>query len=253
MTELSGSELAATRWRDATIVEIIPQTPRIKSFILQLPRPLAHGAGQHVDVRLTAPDGRRAIRSYSIASAPDDSPLFELAIERLENGEVSPFFHDVAAVGDLIEVRGPLGGHFAWSAGDGGPLLLVGGGSGIVPLMSMIRHRHAAEAKTQVPAMLLFSARYWSDVLYREELFDLDCRSSGFDVVLTVTREPSRRAQDYNRRVDSRMIATVLDRLSSPPGFVFVCGSNAFVNAATDGMLDAGIPPSVIRTERYGP
>jgi ferredoxin-NADP reductase len=253
MTKLSASELPAIPWQDATIVDVIPRTPRVKSFILELQRPLPHRAGQHVDVRLTAPDGRRAMRSYSIASAPGDSSRIELAIELLENGEVSPFFHNVAVVGDVIEVRGPLGGHFAWSAGDGGPLMLVGGGSGVVPLMSMIRHRHSAAARVRVPTVLLFSARCWDDLLYREELFDLACQGNGFEVVLTLTREASTRAQGYHRRVDPPMIAAVLSRLAHKPRFAFICGSNGFVSAAADGMLDAGLPPSVIRTERYGP
>src|SRR5215472_10554512 len=131
----------AVRWQTAVVKDIITRTPRIKSFILLPSRPFKFVAGQHVDVRLTAPDGYRATRAYSIASAPEDSPQIELAIERLEDGEVSPYFHEVVEIGDSIEFRRPLGGHFIWSKIDGGPLLLIGGGSGLVPLMAIIRHR----------------------------------------------------------------------------------------------------------------
>ena len=130
-------------WQSATVMEIIPRTPRIKSFILKLSKPFEYLAGQHVDLRLTAPDGYRAMRSYSIGSAPSNNGTIELSIENLKDGEVSSFFHDVVVVGDEIELRGPLGGYFNWTGSEGGPILLLGGGSGVVPLMSMIRHRHA--------------------------------------------------------------------------------------------------------------
>ena len=155
-------------WQEATIVGIASDTPRVKSFLFATPAPIAFRAGQHVDVRLTAPDGYQAERSYSIASAPERTDGIELAIERLDDGEVSPFFHEVAEIGDAIELRGPIGGHFVWSVEDGGPLLLLGGGSGVVPLMSMLRHR--AARGSDVPALLLFSARTWEDVIFRDEL-----------------------------------------------------------------------------------
>jgi ferredoxin-NADP reductase len=251
MTDAPAGTLPASHWQNAKIVEIIPRTPTIKSFIFALSEPFAYRAGQHVDVRLTAPDGYKAMRSYSIASAPGGaSARIELAIELLENGEVSLFFHETAAVGDDIEIRGPLGGHFIWTTDDGGPLLMVGGGSGLVPLMSMIRYRQAAASA--VPALLLLSARSWHDVLYRDELFDLSAQGTGLDVVLTLTREAPRRREDYGRRLDSRMMTDVLARLPAAPRHVFICGSNAFVNAAADGALEAGVPASVVRTERYG-
>lgn len=241
---------AVAQWQTATILEIIPRTPRIKSFIFELPNAITQLAGQHIDIRLTAPDGYKAMRSYSIASAPSGSRRIEVAIELLQNGEVSPFFHEVAAVGDEIEVRGPLGGHFIWSEADGGPLLMVGGGSGLVPLMSMIRYRQATAVS--VPAVLLLSARRWVDVLYRDELFDLSGRCKGLDVVLTLTREPPMRPGDYGRRVDAAMMAEVLGRLPGEPRYAFVCGTNAFVSAAADGIVEAGVPASLVRTERYG-
>jgi len=166
------------RWQQAVISAIVPQTPRIKSFFFELSRPFTFRAGQHVDVRLTAPDMYQAERSYSIASAPHSQTGLELVIERLEDGEVSPFFHDVAEVGDDIELRGPIGGHFVWEVADGGPLLLLGSGSGVVPLMSMIRDR--ASRHSRVPMVLLFSARTFGDVLFRDELACLGCPSRWF-------------------------------------------------------------------------
>ncbi len=240
----------AVRWQTAVVTEIVTRTPTIKSFFFALSQPFVFRAGQHVDVRLTAPDGYRAMRSYSIASAPEDPGRIELAIELLENGEVSEFFHEVVAVGDSIDLRGPLGGYFIWSAADGGPLVLVGGGSGVVPLMAMLRHRRAVKA--DVPAVLLFSARTWDNVLYRDELFELERHQDGFTLVLTLTRERPRRAGDYDRRVDAAMMADVLARLPSVPKHVYVCGSNAFVDSAADGAVAAGISAPDVRTERYG-
>ena len=250
VTDESLAQPQAVHWQTAVVTDIISRTSRIKSFVFAPSRPFVFEAGQHVDVRLTAPDGYRAMRSYSIASAPEDPTRIELAIERLEDGEVSPFFHEVVAVGDEIELRGPLGGHFVWSESDGGPLLLAGGGSGVVPLMAMIRHRQAVALEVSI--VLLFSARTWDDVLYRDELFDLDGRKNGFRLVLAMTREPPRRTGDYGRRVDAKMIEEVVTRLPSAPKLVFVCGANQFVNAAADGAVAAGVPASIVRTERYG-
>lgn len=238
------------RWQEATIAAIMTDTARVKSFMLAPMSPFAFRAGQHVDVRLTAPDGYQAERSYSIASAPESPERIELAIERLDDGEVSPFFHDVAQVGDTIELRGPIGGHFVWEVEDGGPLLLLGGGSGIVPLMSMLRHR-AAEG-SHVPAALLFSSRTRDDVIFRDELLSLDARNDGFQLALALTREAPRRPRDFGRRVDADMVAELIARLPSPPRHVFVCGGNPFVEAAAQGALSAGIDRAPIRTERYG-
>ncbi|RWN25824.1 FAD-binding oxidoreductase [Mesorhizobium sp.] len=247
---MSDGPAAQSPWQTVTITRIEKRTPRVTSFFLRPSRPFAYCAGQHVDVRLTAPDGYQARRSYSIASAPEAGETIELAIERLDDGEVSPFFHEVAAVGDEVELRGPLGGHFVWSDSDGGPLLLVGGGSGVVPLMAMIRHR--AARKSAVPATLVFSARIWDEVIFRDELIDFHDRRDGFDLVLTLTREPARRPADYSRRIDVAMIEQSMVRLPTPSRFAFVCGSNAFVSAAAQALIDAGVPASLIRTERYG-
>jgi ferredoxin-NADP reductase len=240
----------AIPWQTATLTRIVPQTPRITSFFFALAVPFAFVAGQHVDVRLTAADGYRAMRSYSIASAPGDGTTIELAIELLDDGEVSSFFHNIAMEGDSIEMRGPLGGYFLWPDRGHEPVLLAGGGSGVVPLMSMVRHRRAI-GETR-PCVLLYSARTMDDVLYRDELLELDSQSDGFSLVLTLTRAKATRANDFSRRIDADLVMEALARLPERPGVVYVCGSNAFVNAATDGVLSAGVSERAIRTERYG-
>ena len=247
---MSAETSPQSPWQTASITRIEKRTPRVTSFWFRPSRPFTHLAGQHVDIRLTAPDGYQARRSYSIASAPEAGAGIELAIERLDDGEVSPFFHDVAAVGDEIELRGPLGGHFIWQESDGGPILLVGGGSGVVPLMAMVRHRTLR--KSAEPVALVFSARIWDEVIFRDELIGLDDRRDGFDLVLTLTREPAMRPSDYSRRVDARMMAQAVERLPKAPRLAFVCGSNAFVSAAAQALIDAGVEASLIRTERYG-
>jgi ferredoxin-NADP reductase len=247
---MSDAAAVQSPWQEARIVRIERRTPRVTSFFLQPSRPFTYRAGQHVDVRLTAPDGYQARRSYSIASSPGADTAVELAIERLEDGEVSPFFHDVAAVGDEVELRGPLGGHFVWPDFEHGPILLVGGGSGVVPLMSMVRHR--AASRSTVPILLVFSARVWDEVIFRDELLGLDERKDGFSLVLTLTREAARRPADYSRRVDVAMMRDAVARLPEPPRVVFVCGSNAFVSAASQALIDAGVAAEIIRTERYG-
>jgi ferredoxin-NADP reductase len=247
---MSDASAAQSPWQTARITCIKKRTPRVTSFFFVTSRPFAYRAGQHVDVRLTAPDGYQARRSYSIASAPETGGTVELAIERLDDGEVSPFFHDIAAVGDEVELRGPLGGHFVWSDSDGGPLLLVGGGSGVVPLMAMLRHRTAR--RSAVPVALVSSARVWDEVIFRDELIGLDDRRDGFDLVLTLTREAARRPVDYSRRIDAAMVMQSMARLAEPPKPAFVCGSNAFVSAAAQALIDARVPAGLIRTERYG-
>jgi ferredoxin-NADP reductase len=233
----------------ATIAGIVKRTPRVTSFFFKPSLPLAYLPGQHVDVRLSAPDGYQTQRSYSIASTPESADTIELAIERLDDGEVSTFFHDVATMGDEIELRGPIGGHFIWTVEDGGPTLLIGGGSGVVPLVSMIRHR--AAQGSLLPVLLLYSARTREELIFRDELLSLKQQGNGFDLVLTLTREQIHEA-DYSRRIDPAMIAEVLARMPAQPRQVFVCGSNAFVTAATDALIAADVPASVIRTERYG-
>jgi ferredoxin-NADP reductase len=250
MIEQTGEISTDARWQKAAVVGIQTRTPRIKSFFLVPHTPFHFRSGQHVDLRLTADGGYTAMRSYSIGSSPTEISRIELSIERLADGEVSPFFHDVVAVGDEIELRGPLGGHFTWRPQDGGPLLLIGGGSGLVPLMSMIRHQQSAASA--LPVVLLLSARTWNEVLYRDELLEIDNSHEEFKLALALTRESPKRAADYGRRIDGAMVADVLQFLPSLPKFVFVCGSNPFVNAGADGAIANKIPSQSIRTERYG-
>lgn len=238
-------------WQTCTIAEIVQRTPTIKSFFLRLNKPFVHIAGQHVDVRLTAPDGYIAMRSYSIASAPSAWNVIELAVERLPDGEVSPFLHDVAAAGDEIELQGPIGGNFLWPERPTAPVLLIGAGSGVVPLMAMIRQRRASGQT--VPTALLLSSRTQRDVLYGDELLAMEMTDPYFELALAITREtPAPRPTDFARRIDSAMVGELVARLPRMPGHVFVCGSNPFVNIAADGALAAGLDASMIKTERYG-
>lgn len=241
---------APALWQPGVVGEIVRQTSTITSFFFRLPRPFRYRAGQHVDVRLTAPDGYSASRSYSIASAPDDSERIELAIERFDSGEVSSFFHEIVRRNDEIELRGPLGGHFVWPAAPAGPVLLIGAGSGLVPLISMLRYACTADLDT--PIALLLSARTWDEVLFRDELVAFEVELARFWLRLAITRERPRRMRDFGRRIDSEMVIETVADLPEPPAHVFVCGSNDFVNRAVDGALAAGLPAGAIRTERYG-
>ena len=238
----------ALRWQQATIERIVRQTPRVVSVFLRTAIG-PHEAGQHVDIRLTAPDGYEAQRSYSIASAPG-APEIELAIERLEEGEVSPYFHEVAQPGDTFEVRGPIGGHFIWRTQDGGPLLLIGGGSGVVPLMAIARHRANTAPSTQT--LLAYSARTWDEIIYRDELFDLEASDANFRLTLTTTREPRHRAHDFDRRLDRLLLSDILEGWGHAPRHAYVCGSNAFVEAVTSALVADGVPAAIVRAERYG-
>jgi ferredoxin-NADP reductase len=232
------------------IERIERQTARVKSFFLRPRNWRSFRAGQHLDLRLTAPDGYQVQRSYSVASAPGLEGRYEIAVERLDDGEVSPFFHDVADVGDAIEIRGPFGGHFVWGPEDGGPLLLLGGGSGVAPLMSILRHR--AVVAGDVPAVLLYAARTWDDVIYREELIARDAAESDFTLLLSLSRDTARRPQDASRRIDAPLLTVTLARLGAAPRLTFVCGSNPFVEAVTGHLLDLALNPETIRTERFG-
>jgi ferredoxin-NADP reductase len=243
-----ASSAAPARWQEAVIERIVARTPRVISVFLRVPLG-PHVAGQHVDVRLTAPDGYQAQRSYSIASAPRSKDI-ELAIERLEDGEVSPFFHEVARPGDTIEVRGPIGGHFVWRAADGGPILLIAGGSGIVPLVAIVRDWSAAQPKT--PVLLVYSARTWEDLVFRDELLNIQAHETDFLFIATTTRGPRHRPEDLDRRVDRALLRAVLTRWGRTAREVYVCGSNVFVEAMTSSLVLEAVPPGRIRTERYG-
>jgi ferredoxin-NADP reductase len=236
-------------WRVATVKAVRAETPAARTILLDVPDWPGHVAGQHVDVRLTAEDGYQAQRSYSIASAPEADDL-ELTVERIDDGEVSPYLVDELRAGDQFEVRGPVGGHFTWRAADGGPLLLVAGGSGLVPLMAMLRHR-AAQASTAT-ARLLVSARTPDDVLYRDELAVLAARGDGLAVACTLTRERPPDWDGYDRRVDAAMLEKVGPAPAATPR-VFVCGPTAFVERVADLLVAMGHAPASIRAERFGP
>ena len=240
-------QLYRTLWRIGEVVEVVPETPRTKSLVLEVPGWEGHKAGQHVDVRLTAEDGYQAQRSYSIASAPESQ--LAITVERLEDGEVSPYLVEEVREGDRFEIRGPIGGYFVWDPSEPRPLLLVGGGSGVVPLMAMIRHRAASGASA--PARLLYSSRTLEDVIYRAELEELAGRGDGFEVVHTLTRAQPEGWTGYARRIDRELLQEVAWPAEDEPQ-VFVCGSTRFVDAAADGLVELGYDPQWIKTERFG-
>jgi ferredoxin-NADP reductase len=229
------------------VAELIDETARVRSIVLDPPAWPGHRAGQHVDVRLTAEDGYQAQRSYSIASSPEDGQLV-LTVERLDDGEVSPYLVDELRPGDELELRGPIGGYFVWEETLGGPLLLLAGGSGIVPLRSMLRHRAALEST--VPVRLLYSARALDEVIYRDELSRL--AADGVDIRFTLTREWPEGWRGHRRRID----AELLREIAWPPHdgpLVYVCGPTGFVETVAGGLVELGHEPGRIRTERFGP
>ena len=231
------SQRAPGGWQIATVARVKQETPRVKSFLLDLPMWMPHLPGQHYDVRLTAPDGYRAQRSYSVASSPLDAGTIELTIDRLADGEVSPYFHDVVMEGDLVEVRGPFASYFVWRGES--PVLLVGGGSGVVPLMAMLRHRRRALPDARM--RLVYSVREAADVIYADELGD--------DAVVTYTRRPPDGWAGHTGHIDAELLAQ-----AAQPGAqaVFACGSNAFVETASRVAMELGYAAGDIRTERYG-
>jgi ferredoxin-NADP reductase len=235
-------------WRVATVAEVVEETAQAVTLVFDAPGWPGHVAGQHVDVRLTAEDGYQAQRSYSIASGPEDGRL-ALTIERLDDGEVSPYLAGVVRAGDEIELRGPIGSHFSWRVEDGGPLLLVGGGSGLVPLMSMLRHR--AAQGSDVDARLLVSARRLGDLLYRAELEAL-AAGPGLAVHRTLTRERPDGWDGFDRRVDRELLEAVGPAPAERPR-VFICGPTGFVEQVADALVDLGHAPDAIHAERFGP
>jgi ferredoxin-NADP reductase len=233
--------LTRLSWLVADVVGSVEETPRVRTLLLDADGWQGHRAGQHLDVRLTSDDGYQAQRSYSIASAPGE-PL-AITVERLPDGEVSPWLVDVARDGDRFELRGPIGGYFVWED-DGRPVLLVGGGSGVVPLMSMIR-----SSSGSARMRLLYSSRTLEDVIYREELSER--AGNGVEVFYTLTRAQPPGWTGYSRRIDVDLLRQVAWPASERPQ-VFVCGSTRFVDAAADGLVSLGYPPQTIKTERFG-
>jgi ferredoxin-NADP reductase len=243
---------ARLEWQVSKVLELRDETPHAKTLILDVPSWPGHRAGQHLDVRLVAEDGYRAERSYSVASAPEDRTV-ALTIERLENGEVSPYLTDVLHPGDGLEVRGPIGGYFVWTSMNAGPLLLVAGGSGVVPLKAMLRHRaHAsATARAAAPARLHYSVRTWDDVIYREELSRI-AADTDVSVHFALTRTAPADWTGYRRRVDRAMLEEVSWSASDAPN-VFVCGPTPFTESVATLLVELGHDPSRVRTERFGP
>jgi ferredoxin-NADP reductase len=228
----------------------IKETPKVRTLVLEVPGWPGHRAGQHVDVRLTAEDGYQAQRSYSIASPPEAGEELALSVERIEDGEVSPYLADDLAEGDQLELRGPIGGYFVWEARLENPLLLVAAGSGVCPLMAMIRHRAARGSR--VPTRLLYSSRSLRDVIYRSELERLGAEGDGLEVFHTLTRSRPEGWSSYARRIDREMLAEVSWPQEQRP-LGFVCGPTPLVESVAEALVALGWPPNRVKTERFGP
>ncbi len=234
-------------WQLARVVELIAETSRCKSIVLDAPEWAGHQAGQHVDVRLTAPDGYQAQRSYSIASAPEDRHLV-LTVEEIEDGEISPYLTEELRPGDDLELRGPIGGYFVWDSAQPGPLQLFAGGSGIVPLRAMLRHR--AATGTTTPARLLYSARSLADVIYRQDL--LESPVAGVEVTVALTRSWPEEWTGHRGRIDERLLDAEAWAAGDAP-WIYICGPTGFVESISQRMVQRGHPPDRIKTERFGP
>lgn len=238
-------------WQRATVAAIRSETPRVKTFTLSLPHWTPHLAGQHYTLRLTAPDGYQAERSYSIASPPEQTGEIELTVEAVEEGEVSGYLFEGVGVGDELEVRGPIGGYFVWrGAADARPLLLVGGGSGVVPLMAMLRHRQRAELRN--PAVLLFSIRTPEEAIYQQELEAMATADTTFTLLLDYTRQVPTSWTGYHRRIDKQLLAEVVEQFAASPE-CYVCGPTGLVESVATGLQELGLPAEDIKTERFGP
>jgi ferredoxin-NADP reductase len=241
--------LGRLNWRLGKVVELVDETPQVRSIVLDVPDWPRHRAGQHVDVRLTAEDGYQAQRSYSIASAPED-PHLSITVERLPDGEVSTYLVDELRPGDALELRGPIGGYFVWEASVGGSLLLISGGSGVVPLMAMLRHRAASHSAAAT--RLIYSSRTWEDIIYREELERLSASSNGLEVIHTLTRATPPGWEGYARRVDAQMLAAIAFPPERMP-LAYICGPTSFVETASRALVLLGHDAKRIKTERFGP
>ena len=246
---LPGGLGAPLTWQLATVVELMVETERVTSLVLDPPDWPGHRAGQHLDVRLTAEDGYVAERSYSIASAPEDEHLM-LTIERLDDGEVSPYLVEELRPGDQLELRGPIGGYFVWEESLGGPVGLIGGGSGIVPLRAIVRHWIATGP--EVPVSMVYSSRSWSELIYRDELLrDADTHEK-FELRFALTREWPDDYAGHTGRIDRPLLEMAIGAVAEMP-LVYICGPNAFVEAASGWLVEIGHDPGRIRTERFGP
>jgi ferredoxin-NADP reductase len=242
--------MAAIEWQVGTVTAARDETPTVRTFTLRLPGWGGHQPGQHVDLRLTAEDGYSVERSYSIASEPERAGEVDITVERIPGGEVSAFLHEVVVPGDRLELRGPIGGYFVWDASLDGPLLLVAGGSGVVPLMAMARHRE--QRGGGIPARLLLSSRGPDEIIYRDELDRLTAHADGFQVIHTLTRQQPPGWTGYARRIDEAMLAEVIEPLGASAR-AYACGPTALVETVANGLVRLGLPPDRIRTERFGP
>jgi ferredoxin-NADP reductase len=236
-------------WQLARVREIVTETYRVKTLMLHVANWQRHLPGQHVDIRLTAEDGYQAQRSYSIASPPEDE-LVALTVERVDNGEVSPYLVDDLRPGDQFELRGPIGGYFVWTVATRGPLWLIAGGSGIAPLMAMLRHR--ARRKVRAPALLLYSSRSLEDVIYREELELMARGDPDLRVVNTLTRKQPQTWVGHRGRVDKTMLAEAAFPAREGPK-IYVCGPTPFVEEVSRLLVELGHEPLTVKTERFGP
>jgi ferredoxin-NADP reductase len=236
--------LGRLTWQVANVEQVVDETPRVRTIVLDVPDWPGHRAGQHLDIRLTAEDGYRAEREYSIASAPDEPVA--ITVERLEDGEVSPYLTEELRPGDGLELRGPIGGYFVWDPEDGGPLLLVAGGSGVVPLRAMLRHRQ--RSGSDAPIRLLYSSRTLGDVIYRREL---DQAADGVEALYTLTREQPPGWAGHARRVDTGLLGEVAWP-ADDGALAFVCGPTSFVETVAAGLVELGYPPARVKTERFG-
>ncbi|HEY7023212.1 MAG TPA: ferredoxin reductase [Ktedonobacterales bacterium] len=240
---------ARLAWQRATVLELIDETPRVRSLVLDAPNWQMYSAGQHLDVRLTAEDGYQTERSYSVASAPA-SPHVTITVERLDDGEVSPYLTEELRAGDQLELRGPIGGWFTWRPSDGGPLLLVAGGSGIAPLMAMIRQK--AALRSPVPVRLLYSSRAYEEIIFRKELDQLVAAESELTVAHTLTRSQPESWTGYSRRIDRAMLEEFAWAAEEHP-LTFVCGPTPLVESVATICVEMGYAPERVKTERFGP
>jgi len=248
-TDVVAPARGRLEWHVAEVRDIVEETPRVRSLMVCVPGWPGLRPGQHVDVRLTGEDGYRAQRSYSIASAPESAELM-LTVERIDEGEVSPYLAREVRRGDRFELRGPIGGYFAWSVAEGGPLFLIAGGSGIAPLMAMLRHR--AAAGSTVPTLLLHSSRTFEDIIYRAELERMAAQGDGLRVVHTLTRSRPAGWTGGTRRIDRAMLADLGFAPAARP-HIFICGPTALVESSARALLDLGHARELIKTERFGP
>ncbi len=240
----------SAKWRTATVKSVKRETPTVKSLYLNIENFHGFMPGQHLDILLTAPDGYQAQRSYSISSAPEDMEDTRITVELMEGGEVSPFLHDIVRPGDSFKVRGPIGGPFTWTSDRGGPLLLIGGGSGIAPLISMLLHRNVAGS--HCPALLLYSCRNLEEIIFRGELESLEKNDNSFRIVQTLTRGVPKGWTGYSRRVDKEMITETVMNFAGIK-HALVCGPTDFVEVVATLLTECDVEDSRIVTERFGP